>query len=540
METAHRRGKRKKPVEGVHATDAPTQSSQLFFVDEEEAQQYLKDIKRELMYLFGFTPIPATLLSGPHYANKELPGTEPKRLRDIHRSALIILRLYAYGKDYCFPSNKTLSRILNQKQDYTKKIVRDLDNEFALISRNERFKEDGSQTSNITKIGRLDNGWVEEFNAKIKDAAGKTSRFKEFHSKHEDPQSTYDSVSIDNLVLLHYAGVLSPSAFITLCLLIVLHKMRIYYFSGYDLAAIRGASKSKIYRDLDEIAATGLIEIIERKRGMQRTILHKYPSLDLILEYCRQDIKYIQALSKIIEDIPGHVLHQIFGNHSVDAIITELVSADPCPTSVGVPYSAPPTRDNSKGVPYSAPPRYSGTRWCVPYSAPGSKTVRGVPHSATPVSQIDPPLNNRYIEEPIFNNVIEKEMAVTMSVYNDVINSKGKTKGREYFKKEIPEEVIEEIKKFVKEEICNFLSDQGSLNNYVFLSELCYDNGREYCEVIWRAKSLFKYEKTSGNVKNDKRYFNALLRKVMQDEYKIEIPKIGNESSLKREDGLNG
>jgi hypothetical protein len=91
--------------------------------------------------------------------------------------------------------------------------------------------------------------------------------------------------------------------------------------------------------------------------------------------------------------------------------------------------------------------------------------------------------------------------------------------------------VVEEIKVFVKEEICDFFEDKGSLNNYVFLAEICYDNGKEYNEVIWRAKSLFKYEKNSGKVKDEKRYFNALLRKVMQDEYKIDIPKIGKTSA---------
>jgi hypothetical protein len=529
-ELAQRRGQRKKASEPARALDAPAAGGgQLTFVDEGEAKQYLKDIKRELLYLFGFTPIPAPILSGPYYAKKGHARGEQRRLRDIHRSALIILRLYAYGKDYCFPSNKTLSKILCQKQDYTKKIVRDLDNDFALIARNERFNEDGSQTSNVTKLRRLDKGWVEDFNQKITGVAGKTTKIKEFHSKHEDHQSTYDSIGIDNLVLIHYAGVLSPSAFITLCLLIVLHKMRIYYFSGYDLANIRGVSKSKIYRDLDEIEATGLVEMIEKKRGTQRTILHKYPSLELILEYCKRDIKYVQALSKIIEDIPGHVLHQIFGDHSVDKIIDGLISASTSSVAVSVPYSAPPPNEYSDGVPYSAPPISSGRKRGVPYGAPGDKNARmGVPHSATPVSQIDPPMNNRYIEEPILNNVIEKETAATESVDNGTKNFQRRTAGKGYFKHEIPEAVVGEIREFVKEEICDFLDDHASLNNYVFLADLCYDNGKEYCEVIWRAKSLFKYERTAGAVKNEKRYFNSLLRKVMRDEYKIEIPRIRN------------
>lgn len=525
LKTAQGRGQSKKASEPARKLSAPTGGGQLTFVDEDEAKQCLKDIKRELLYLFGFTPVPAPILCGPYHAKKQAGGGEPRRLRDIHRAALIILRLYAYGKDYCFPSNKTLSKILAQKQDYTKKIVRDLDNDFALIARNERFNEDGSQTSNITKLRRLDKGWVEDFNRKIAEIAGRGGKAKEFHSVHEDQQSTYDSIGIDNLILMHYAGALSPSAFVTLCLLIVLHKMRIYYFSGYDLANIRGASKSKIYRDLDEIAATGLVEIIEKKRGMQRTILHKYPSLELILEYCKRDVKYVQALSKIIEDVPGHVLHQIFGDHSVDKIIEGLISAPSSNVSIGVPYSAPPPSDCSAGVPYSAPPIPSGRKRGVPYSAPGDKKTRGVPHSATPVSQIDPPLNNRYIEEPIFNNVIEKEASSPDSFYNGVKNPRKRTAGKSYFKHEIPEAVVGEIREFVTEEICNLLDDHASLNNYVFLAELCYDNGCEYNEVIWKAKSLFKYERTAGAVKNEKRYFNSLLRKVMRDEYKIEIPQ---------------
>ncbi len=525
LELARGRGQRKKGSETARKLSAPTGGGQLAFVDEDEAKQCLKDIKRELLYLFGFTPVPAPILCGPYHAKKQGVGSEQRRLRDIHRSALIILRLYAYGKDYCFPSKKTLSKILAQKEDYTKKILRDLDNDFALIARNDRFNEDGSQTSNITKLRRLDKGWVEDFNRKITEIAGRGGKAKEFHSVHEDQQSTYDSIGIDNLILIHYAGALSPSAFITLCLLIVLHKMRIYYFSGYDLANIRGVSKSKIYRDLDEIAATGLIELVEKKRGTQRTILHRYPSLELILEYCKRDVKYIQALSKIIEDVPGHVLHQIFGDHSVDKIIEGLISTSSSTVAVGVPYSAPPTRDYSDGVPYSAPPISSGRKRSVPYSAPGDKNARGVPYSATPVSQIDPPLNNRYIEEPILNNVIGKEADYSDIANNGVKNPQKRKAGKSYFKHEIPKEVVGEIKGFVTEEICNRLDDHASLNNYVFLAELCYDNGCEYSEVIWRAKSLFKYERTTGAVKNEKRYFNSLLRKVMRDEYKIEIPQ---------------
>jgi DNA-binding MarR family transcriptional regulator len=528
MDLAKGSAARKKAQGGGPARKGALESSQLVFVDQEEVSRYLNHIKRELLQLHGFTPVPVALLCGPHHAKKTQRGKKPVRLRDHHRGVLIILRQFAYGKDYCFPSNRTVAGMINKDLDYVKKIMRELDNDFGLIERTERFDESRGQTSNITSLKPLDQKWVDRYERLI---GKKAPRGKEFHQEHEDPQSTADMIGIDNLDILFYSQALTPHALITLYLLKVLNKMRIRDLDSFDIAEMRGVGKSSIYRHLDEISEAGAISLIPTKYKNRKIIRHRYLSLGAILFFCQKDIKYIQALSKIIENVHPAVLEEIFGKAGVDDIIGNLVCPEGSAPTRSFPFSTPPHAEAVSSFPFSTPPSKKAPCSSFPFSTPPPHELKGCFPKSTPgVSQNEPP-NNRYKEELIVNNVIRNRAAAPNIDNNVVTKNKHKMAERTYFKNEIPEAVVEEIKVFVKEEICDFFEDKGSLNNYVFLAEICYDNGKEYSDVIWRAKSLFKYEKTRGKVKDEKRYFNALLRKVMQDEYKIDIPKIGKTSA---------
>ena len=240
----------------MHRKGAGRGDGQLVLVDQEEVTRYLYHIKRELLQLHGFTPVPVALLCGPHYAKKRPREGNALKLRDHHRAVIIILRLYAYGKDYCFPSNRTVAGIIDKDLDYVKKIMRELDHDFDLIERTERFDDYRGQTSNITSIKPLDPKWVQRYESLM---SKKTAKGKEFHQEHEDPQSTASMIGIDNLDIIHYSEKLTPHALITLYLLKVLNKMRIYDLDAFEIADIRGVGKSSIYRHLDEIQRAGEI-----------------------------------------------------------------------------------------------------------------------------------------------------------------------------------------------------------------------------------------------------------------------------------------
>ena len=435
LELAQRLGRGKTTKESVDTRNDRREGAQLVFVDKNEVTRQLHYIKRELLQLFGYTPIPVAILCGPLYSKENRAGKNFKKLTDTHKAILIILRTFAYGKHYCFPSNRSMSKIIGKDLDYVKKMLRDLDNVFSLISRSERFSEDGGQTSNITSLKPLDEEWVRQYKKKLNKLKGKSPKNKEFRSEHEDPQSTFNSIGIDNLLLLHYAGLLSPSAYITLCLIIVLHKMAIYDFNGYDLADLRGVGKSTIYRDLDEIEKVGLIQRIPSGNKRLKIIRHKYPSLEIILDYSKKDIKYIQALSKIIDDIPGEVLLEIFGESDVDEIISGLICLDETVGSTRkVPNTTPPTIYVDFHVPNTTPPK----------------------------SHIRPPKNNPLEEEPIFNNV-NNVLKKSKIVYETDIKSASRTANRQDYA----------MADWMQKE----LRDEGKKNRgcYVEIAKLCRD-----------------------------------------------------------------
>lgn len=450
---------------------------------EEAKQEYFAIGSADKQDACGYTKTPLPLVLG--YLD----------LGDECKLTYMGLLSYAFGKDVCWPSAHTIADDLGY---HVATIYRHLEElaKRGLIRRESQYEEMpfGGRgeyirtNTHILGIHLLEAERAHSLISSIEKTSGRGILFE-----YENRSRRAGDVFVNNVFIRGYKS-LSPGSKITFVFINYLASNRIRMCMA-DIAKVLNKGTSSVRRHFVELETASLIrrEIFKSEAGK------KVAKGDLLNRILIKDFSSGELDAYIMKYNPQHLVPLTDANDPYAGTTCVLTDAnDPEDIQHLVPLT------DATEEPECSQMRLFSAHECEQ--------------------------NNITNVEETVNNVIEKSNhAPHMRIDNGIKNPKAKKRGRVSFKKDIPEEVVEEIKGFVETEICAFLDDHGSLNNYVFLAEVCYDNGADYCQVIWRAKSLFKYERTEGKIKDERRYFNALLRKVMADEYNIDIPRVGKD-----------